>query len=145
MAASGVPAALQHVQEPRNIGIDVVVRGGQRVAHARLGGEMHHIGEAVLLEQRRHPAAVVEIEFLEPERSVAGQLGDACLLEAGVVIGVEVVDPDHRTARRQQMPRDMEPDEPGRTRHQNRRIRHVAPLRFAGARSCSAKLRPDHG
>ena len=45
-------------------------------------------------------AAVVEVEFSEPERSVAGQLGDARLLERRVIIGVEVVDPDHGTASR---------------------------------------------
>ena len=37
-----VPAALQHVEEADEVGVDIGVRVLERVAHAGLGREMHH-------------------------------------------------------------------------------------------------------
>ena len=111
--------------ESRNVGIDVIVRGRERMAHACLGGEMDHGGETVRGKQRRHAVAVIEIELVEPERIVSGEFRKARLLELGIVIGIEVVEADDTVAVRQQSVRDMESDESGGAGDQNRRSRHV--------------------
>ena len=57
-----VAAALQHVQLPENVGIGVGVRVFQRVAHARLRGEMNDAVGPLLKERlRRSRFAVGEI------------------------------------------------------------------------------------
>ena len=60
-------ATFQHVEKADDVGVRVGVRVDQRVAHAGLGGEIHHKGKAMGREQRRHRRAVGKVQLLEPE------------------------------------------------------------------------------
>ena len=62
-----VPAALEHVQRADDVAVDVGVRVLERVAHARLRGEVDHALELLAREQRRHARAVGEVELHEAE------------------------------------------------------------------------------
>ena len=88
----------------------------KRVAHASLGGEMHHARELALGEQRRDAVAILEVELAEAESLGARELGEPRLLERGVVIGVEVVDADDgapaRSTRRRATWKPMNPAAP---------------------------------
>src|SRR5262245_4208605 len=95
------------------------------MADTRLGGEVDHLDETVLGEQPRHAVAVAQIEPAEPERLVMRELCEACLLELGVVIAIEVVDSNDVAIVRHQQSRHMEANKSGGAGNQNRRSRHV--------------------
>ncbi len=54
MAASMMPATFQHVDETLEIGVDIGMRMVDRIAHAGLCREMHHLCKAVPGEQAFH-------------------------------------------------------------------------------------------
>ena len=129
MAAAVVTAAFQDIGEADQIGVDIGIRVGQRVAHAGLGGEMHDVWKAVLGEQRGHGGAVGEIELGEAEACELGELGEPRLLQLGIVIGIEIVEPDNGAALLAQAAGDVIADEAGRPGHQNGLVSH---RRFSG-------------
>lgn len=75
MLAAVMPAALQHVDEALDVGIDVGVRVLERIAHAGLRCQINDDGEAMLREKRPHRRAVCQIELHEPEVRMALQDG----------------------------------------------------------------------
>jgi len=78
------------------------------MAHAGLRREMHHLGEAMLGEQRRHADTVGEVEPDETKRRRLCELVEACLLERRIIIGVEIVETDDVAGIRGETARDME-------------------------------------
>ena len=62
MLAAVMAAAFQHVQKALEIGVEIGFRMGDRMSHAGLGCEMHHMREFVFLEQLRRRGAVGKIE-----------------------------------------------------------------------------------
>src|ERR1700731_4821269 len=120
MSRLGVPTAFQDIEEAGEVCVRVGVRIDQRVAHARLGGEMDHVLEAVLREQLRHPGAVGEVELDEMEGRIFAKLVEPRLLERRVIIGVEVVEAYDRAAGSQQPARHVEADETGGAGDENR-------------------------
>src|SRR5215468_4301494 len=124
MSAAVMAAAFEHVYEALNVAVDVGVRIAQRVPYAGLRGEMDYVGEAMLGEKRRHAVAISEIELDEAKCLGRGELRATCVLQLRIVIGVEVVEPDHRMAVGQQPARNMKADETGRARDQDRLCGH---------------------
>jgi hypothetical protein len=107
------------------------MRIDQRIAHAGLGGQMHHGGETVFGKERRHAGAVGEIEFRETEAFELGQLREARILQRRIVIGVEIVEADDGAAGFQQPPRDVKADETGGAGDEDGVTRHWSPPRCA--------------
>ena len=92
-----VAAGLEHVEEADEVALEVGARVLDGVAHARLGGEVHHDVEAVLREQALDEGGVAEVAAHEGEAAVGiglGQHAQARVLDAGVVVAVEVVEAD---------------------------------------------------
>ena len=118
MAAFDGAATLEHVEEAGQVCIDIGVRIDQRIAHTGLRREMHHIGELMRGEQLGHFGTICDIERLEAKRRKAAQLGEPRLLERGIVVVIEIVDPDDRASLLEQAARHMEPDESRRSGHQ---------------------------
>ena len=117
--------AFEDVQGAGDVALDVVVGVGERVAHARLRGEVHDAirrggergGDGVLIAQVGAP---------ELERGLGGEPGEPGLLELRVVVGVHVVEPDHGVAAGEQVRAHVRPDEPGRAGDQHSHAsRHV--------------------
>ena len=109
---TGVTAAFEHGAER----VDVVaqIRGGidQRIAHARLCGEVRDMREASVAQQRRARCRVREIErFAGHTRS--GELLGPGAFEGDVVVGVEVVGTDDAHAVALQAQGEMHADKPG--------------------------------
>ena len=121
-----VPAALEHVEEAREVGVEIGVRVLQRVAHAGLGGEMHHHLRPRGREQRRDRRPVGEVEPLEAEPGPPLQPLEPRLLQPGVVIVVEAVDPQHPAALAQQPVGQMIADEPRSPGHQDRAVLRIS-------------------
>ena len=90
---------------------DIAVRIDERMADARLRAEVDDPIDRVAGEGCVEGGHVAEVDLGEGE--VAAQPGEPVALEPGIVIGVEVVDADHRLAAREQRRGDRRPDEPG--------------------------------
>lgn len=90
-----VAAGLEHVEEADEVALEVGARVLDGVADARLGNEVHHYIEAVLGEQALDEGGVAQVAAHEGEAAVRvslGQHAQAGVLDAGVVIAVEVVE-----------------------------------------------------
>jgi hypothetical protein len=108
-----VAAALEHVAEAHQVGLDVG-GGGQGLAVGRLAAEGGLQGGAILqagLDQGEGGAAAGG-QLL--------QLGQSRALEGGVVVGIEVVEAEHGRAALQQTLAEMKADEAGGAGNQNR-------------------------
>lgn len=92
-----VAAGLEHVEEADEVALEVGARVLDGVADARLGGEVHHNIEAVLGEQALDEGGVAQVAAHESEAAVRvgpGQHAQARILDAGVIIAVEVIEAD---------------------------------------------------
>ena len=121
MPAAVVPAAFEHVEEAGEVGVRIGMRIDQRMAHARLRGEMHDVGKAVRREQIRHRLAVGEVDLLELGKpgTRRARASRACL-QCRIVVVIEVVEADHLVPVREQPLRHVHADEAGRTGDENR-------------------------
>lgn len=92
-----VAAGLEYVEEADEVALEVCARVLDGVAHARLGGEVHNDVEAVLSEQALDEGGVAQVAAHEGEAAVRvgfGKHAQARVLDAGVVVAVEVVEAD---------------------------------------------------
>ncbi len=95
-----VSARLQDVVEPNDVALDVHIRILDAVAHTRLGGQVHHYLGLVLLEQFVDELPVrntpLDGDVVDARRLRLLQLLEPVLLQAGVIVIVEVVNAHDR-------------------------------------------------
>ena len=115
-----VATAFQNIDEADQIGIGIGMRVGDRVAHPRLRGQMHHAIKPVLIEESGHGRPVGQIDFAKGKARLPLKSSQSRQLERRIVIIVEIVDADHPRTRGQQTVRDMHADEACGTGHQDR-------------------------
>ena len=92
-----VAAGLKDVEEADEVALEVGARVLDGVADTGLGREVHHYIEAVLGEQALDKGGVAEVAAHEGEAALCvglGQHAQARVLDAGVVVAVEVVETD---------------------------------------------------
>lgn len=92
-----VAACLKDVEEADEVALEVGARVLDGVADTGLGREVHHDVEAVLREQALDEGGVAQVAAHEGEAAVCvglGQHAEARVLDAGVVVAVEVVEAD---------------------------------------------------
>ena len=130
---------LEHIAEARQIGVDVRGRIDQRVTHPRLRGKMHHRVEAVAGKQLRHGRAIGDIDFQERKIRAGAQACEAGLLEAHVVIVVQVVDTAHHVAARDEAHAKRVADKAGSTRNQYVHHAILLTCRCSSMRSYTAR------
>ena len=106
-------AAFEHVGETDQVAVDVGAWVAQRIAHTGLRGEVGDGIEALRREQGLHRCSIGQIALDEAESLMACELGDACALQAGVVVIVEVVEADDDVARLEQALGEVVADETG--------------------------------
>ena len=78
--------------------VRIFVRIGQREPHAGLRGEIDHALRLIFGEEPLDSRAVFEVGFHEMEAVARHELCQPRLLQSDIVIGVEVVEPDHLIA-----------------------------------------------
>lgn len=122
MPACRMPASFEHIEEARDIGIDIGMGIDQGMPDAGLGSKVHDSREAIRRKQLRHALALGNVRPDELEIRERLELCDPRLLQMRIVIGVEVVEAHHVMPVRQQAPRDMHADEPGRSSDENRLV-----------------------
>ena len=135
MLAAVVAAAFENIGEAYDVGIDIGVRVDQRMPHAGLRRQMHHIGKPAHGEEARHTGTVGEIELHEFKAGKLGEFGQPCVLQLRIVIGVQVIESDHGLAARQQPARDVIADEARSARHQDGSVSHANNPECDSARS----------
>jgi hypothetical protein len=77
MPAFTVPAALEHVDEADEVGVNIRVWIDQRIAYSRLRGDMNHVRKAMGAEECCLAPSIRKIKLLEPEIGERSQLGEA--------------------------------------------------------------------
>lgn len=90
-----VAAGLEHVEEADQVAFQIGARVLDGVADTRLGSEVHHYTEAVLGEQALDEGGVAEVAAHEGEAAVGvglGQHAQARILDAGIIVAVEVIE-----------------------------------------------------
>lgn len=94
-----VAAGLEHVEEAHEVTLKVGARVLDGVADARLCGKVHDDIEAVLGEQALDEGGIAQVAAHEGEAAVGvglGQHAQARVLDAGVIVAVEVIEADDR-------------------------------------------------
>ena len=99
-------AAFEDMQEAGDVRGDISVRVVERVADPGLRCEMHDARRLLLGEGRLDRGPVAEIGLDEAEGFVPRELEKPRLLQRHVVIGIEIVEPDHLVAA---LDRDAQP------------------------------------
>ena len=118
MADALAAAALEDVQESGDIALHVGMRVDQRVAYPGLSGEMDDDVGLLLCEDVFHGITVGHVQLDELVSALAIEPRHAGMLQAHVVVVVDVVEAKHLIAAREQPLRDMIADESRRARHE---------------------------
>ena len=97
-----------------HIGLHIELGPLERVAYARLGGEMHHMGRVGMgREEAAHQVKIGDVALDEGEGPDPRDVGEPVTLEGDRVIIIEVVDADDVVPLAQQALRQMRADEAG--------------------------------
>ena len=119
------PAQFENHHVADEIGPDVGEGMVDRVAHARLSGEMHHVVNVRVCSQRLvHGLSLGDVELEKGEGRVALKPGKPRFLERDFVVIIQVVETDHRLASGDQGFAQVIADEPGSAGDENG---HVGP------------------
>ena len=106
-------APLQHREGAVEIAVGVGEGVVQRIAHPGLGPQVDHPIEPLAGKERRHGCAIGEVHPLEAKTGQWQQQGQPRLLQADLVVVVEVVQANHLMAVAAEPLRHMEADEAG--------------------------------
>ncbi len=96
-----VPASLKHVECANQIGLAVGVGIFNGIANAGLRTKMNYSVNLIVREEPLHGGSIGQIRLDESELLIGGVLADevqASLLERGVVVGVQIVQTQHRVS-----------------------------------------------
>ena len=113
------------LRKPTRFEFDVGVRVVDAVAHPGLRGEMNDADWTVGCKQLGQNVPVLEVGGDKLEAVLPGEAGQPALLQADVVIGIEVVETDHAFAAGEQALGHMKADEACDT---GKKDRHVQDL-----------------
>ena len=125
-----VAAALKDVAKAHQIGLDVGRWVLDRVAHPRLGSQIDHPHGPVLGKGRLNRSAVFQVCLDQIKRDTATrsrglQLGQPRPFKRWVVIGVQIVEAQHRRAPLQQPRAQVKANETGGAGHQHRSLHRL--------------------
>ena len=112
-----VTAGLKYVGEGDDIGLHIIMRVGDAVAHSSLGCEVDDAVEAAGGEKVRHHPSVSEIAAYKVPVNlpcIFANTRKPRLLQHRIIIAVQRVYAGDQVAAHQQLTADMRPDETGR-------------------------------
>ena len=114
-----MPASFEHIHETHQIALHISIRIFQRVAHAGLCGEVKHAFRAHFGEQLLKRIAVGDVRLNKSETGMCVELREPGLLEARIVVIIQVVNADHLMAFCQQSCAAMHADKASGACHEN--------------------------
>lgn len=132
MAHRCAAARLQNMEETNEIGCHIILRGLQRIAHARLGSQMGHMQRFGLRKDLRDALLIRQIAFDEAEIGMLAQLREPVLFQPNIVIGIHIVETHDLATSLQQAARHMKADEAGRAGDEHRALFQAFNGVFAG-------------
>ena len=106
-------AGFDDIEIPDNVGADIDVGVGDRIAHACLRRQMHHAIDAALAKGRGKCAVGGDVGAYHAKIRILRKLGCARFLERNVVIRIEIVEAHDVLAAREQRFCNRKPDESG--------------------------------
>ena len=106
MAHRHLPAQFQQIETANHIGRDIHIGVFQRIAHPRLGGEMHHHLWPRRLHHRPQPGHIGHILHMVGEAR-PGQLRQPGMFQAHIIIGHQIIHAHDLMALGQQPPAEM--------------------------------------
>ena len=119
MGYARMTAAFEHMTE----GVDVVAQVGgrvrQRMANARLRGEMDDMRECAVAKQPGRGFRLGEVHARQREAGQVRKRGHPRFLQCHVVIGIEVVDAGDARALGERRARGVHADKAGRAGHED--------------------------
>ena len=86
-----VSASFQKIYEPVQVAFHIGMGIGEGIAYSRLGGQVYHIVEMVVLKELFHAGAIMEVQVAELEILMFPELVEASFLQIDVVVVVEIV------------------------------------------------------
>ena len=125
LETGGVAAGFEQRQMALQIGLLIGEGVVDTVAHPGLRREMDDPLDAAVPDQRLDVIGVRDVHFDEAETLQVLKIGEPGMLQRRIIIIVQIVDPDHRFAARDQPRRNRMADETGGTGHENGRIMGV--------------------
>ena len=108
--------SFEDVHEPGEIAVYIRVRIYERVANTGLSRKMHHGIESLALEQLGNGAPISQITTNEPEAVSPRETREPRFLQPDIVVGVQIVEPNHLVAAIEESLGGMESDEASRAR-----------------------------
>lgn len=132
-----MPRQFEQVDVADQVGLDIGVRVFDRIAHPGLGPQVDDAVDPLSLQRAVQRGEIGEIDLVKgkPPAMRRDQPVQPVLLQADLVIIVEIVDPHHFIAAFQQAVRQGGTDEPGNAGNQNahgnscdRTVRYLAAL-----------------
>ena len=114
MAGLGPKGSLEDIPESYQVRVDVGEGIFQGVPDPDLGGKVVDDGKRLALEEPQEPGPVHDIHAVEGKALPGKKAGEAGLLEGDLVVVVQVVDPHHRMAHREESVGEGGSDEAGR-------------------------------
>src|SRR5712692_5389817 len=117
------------------------MRVRQGIADARLRREVHHHFKLFLPEKVRHALPVREVESRKPEVRMATKLGQSCLFQRHVVVGIQIVEAQNVGVPFSKAPGNVEANET-RAPH-NQYLCHSGPVLEIQPRRPMASISPS--
>ena len=111
VTATVAPAPLEYVDEAFEVGLRITGGVIDRVANASLGSEMHHSGKSIVRKQRSDGRTIRQIGLHKVEPGLFTQDIQPRMFQRGIIVIVEIVQPDNMASFGQQLTRDMEANE----------------------------------
>ena len=108
-----VAAGLEDVEEADDVRLDVDVRVRDRIAHARLRGEVDDDVELFRFKELEHERLVRHVALEEAVSVVPAEDVQPGILQVDVVVIVHAVEPDDLVPLLQQTHSEMHPDKTG--------------------------------
>ena len=112
-----IPATFKNIKESVDIGVQIRMRIINGISNARLGSEVNHSIEWILMKNLRNSTAVREIRFEKGEIFQSLQRLQSRVLQRRIIVRVYVVDPDDVVACGTQFMGHGTSDKPCCTRH----------------------------
>ena len=104
-------ARLEDVEEADDVRVDIRTRMVDAVPHASLRCEIDDNVRLILLEQRRDRRLIRQVALDKRERRILAQNLQPALLQADIVVVIDIIKADNRRPESQQPLREMKTDE----------------------------------